>query len=218
LFKGPLVKAIMEGRKTVTRRVIPFTDPDRPRLLHMDAVHGVAIFGDSIPDDPNQLDMRCMHGAEDDLLYVREAFRYARINGQSGGAAEFFTIQYLADFAVMPYREDWREFYRDEIARGGCHEASATGNLYGRARPSIHMPRRFSRIDLEIVDVQAERLQEITQEEVEAEGVGPVGVKTWPWRSKWMELWDEINGDRADGAYAWAKNPWVWRIEFRRIT
>lgn len=96
-------------------------------------------------------------------------------------------------------------------------------------KPSIHMPRRASRITLEVVDVRVERLQDITDEDVFAEGLdlneaGTFYVDDGPRdtdgfaefaepRTAFAFLWDGINGDRAD----WESNPWVWRIEFRRL-
>jgi hypothetical protein len=109
-------------------------------------------------------------------------------------------------------------------------------------RPSIHMPRWASRIDLEILSVKVERLQDITEEDARAEGaplVGTVGCPCegeeedpgpthlarcrWgdieidpgitPHKASFRVLWNQINGDRAP----WDSNPWAWRIEFRRV-
>lgn len=100
----------------------------------------------------------------------------------------------------------------------------------GRWRSPIFMPRAFSRIDLEAVSVRAERLQEITEEDAEREGVrrfhdqfpnfsraqtltsGEVAAVS-QFRSGYAVAWDELNADKA----TWKSNPWVWRIEFRVV-
>ena len=88
LFSAPLVLAILAGRKTVTRRVIrPMLcpgegGPGRASLLSMDPVHGRAVFGDSIPDDPCSVDVNCPYGAEGHRLWVREAFHEVEAEGE----------------------------------------------------------------------------------------------------------------------------------------
>lgn len=84
-------------------------------------------------------------------------------------------------------------------------------------KPSIHMPRWASRINLEITDIRVERLQEINEEDAKHEGVkrinaGDFGMETWS--SAFRNLWDSINSKRG---YGWDTNPWVWVIEFKRI-
>ena len=90
-----------------------------------------------------------------------------------------------------------------------------------RWRPSIHMPRWVSRINLEVVSVRVERLQDISEEDAKAEGVScttcanVVDVKDgFPsYRSAFGILWESING-----VGSWDKNPWLWVVEFRMIT
>lgn len=185
LFSAPLVRAILEGRKTQTRRVLKCEDPDAMRLLHTDPVpHGVATFGHSIPDDPCPLDIPCPYGAEGDRLWVREAHAC----GDMG-----------------PMREGGPIFYRADYSDSDPH--------VGPWRPSIHMPRWASRIDLLVTSVRAERLQEIDNLDAEAEGLIP-DPADFP-RDQFRVLWDQINGKR-DGC-SWASNPWVWVVSFRRV-
>jgi len=98
-----------------------------------------------------------------------------------------------------------------------------------RWRPSIHMPRWASRIDLEITDVCVERVQDISEDDAFAEGIrlpvspdkkpllmvtGSRPIREWTARAYFAELWDRINAKRG---YGWDKNPWVWVIKFNRI-
>jgi len=89
-------------------------------------------------------------------------------------------------------------------------------------RPSIHMPRKYSRITLEITDIRVERVQDITEDDADAEGVPilepddfPVAGATYGIsRQRFVHLWDSINAKRG---YGWYVNPWVWVIEFKEI-
>ena len=88
----------------------------------------------------------------------------------------------------------------------------------GRGRPSIHMPRWASRILLEITAVRVERLQDISEEQAEAEGVNflryvPDADETLTAAQLFECLWSSINGDES-----WSANPWVWVVEFKRVT
>ncbi len=90
-------------------------------------------------------------------------------------------------------------------------------------KPSIHMPRKASRIQLEIINVRAERVQDISDDDADNEGV-ILPPLTWredsitydpdPWRNQFKKLWNSINAERG---YGWDVNPWVWVIEFKRI-
>jgi len=90
------------------------------------------------------------------------------------------------------------------------------GDVTPRWRPSIHMPRKYSRITLEITGVSVERLQEISEKDAKAEGAGCslAGILPATHRECFKNLWDSINGK----AHPWESNPWVWKIEFRRRT
>jgi len=170
IFSSPMVKAILEGRKTQTRRVVR----DQPE--GMDPCYGKAFrkdFGGR----------RCPYGAPGDFLWVKETF-------------------------AKPPHED-RIIYR---ATAASYE-DATEYKW---RPSIFMPRTASRIDLEIVNVLVERLQEISEEDAIKEGCPeqdwyrvPGGPGKW-----FSSTWDKINGEKCP----WISNPWVWCIEFKRVT
>jgi len=125
------------------------------------------------------------YGQAGDRLWVRETWAVANYKGQSVGP-------YVADAEEVVYRADGFD-------------------LKGRWRPSIHMPRIASRIDLLIKQVRVERLQQISTDDAVAEGIKELqGGAT----VEFMNLWDSINAKRGFG---WATNPWVWVIEFDRI-
>lgn len=199
LFSAPMVRAILEGRKTVTRRVdLKFA----PVLVD-------AGFADEYIRDPGN-HCACPYGVEGDRLWVRETWAY------------FGGDEYLYQ------KERGAASYRADIEWGGLAELTR-GIPGGRWRPSIHMPRWASRITLEVKSVRAERLQEIDGEDVPREGVTVprCGCERCGQTSEmcpatatdhidaFAELWESINGKRP--GCAWSDNPWVWRIEFARI-
>lgn len=190
LFAGPMVRAILSGEKTVTRRVMkPQPTVTETYLREREAW----VAGLTLSDHVNNawqsgfIDVPCPYGEPGDRLWVRETY------GDAG--------------CRLTYRADLDD---------GAH------CMVKRWIPSIHMPRSSSRILLEIIKVRVERLQDISDEQCIAEGIGvtkhAVGVKlTSPHdesvpRAMFRELWQSING-----AESWAANPWVWVVEFRRI-
>lgn len=155
LFSGPMVRAILDGRKTQTRRVAK--DRDKP----------------------------CKYGIAGDRLWVRETWQSAAAMGVCHASDDYFVYR-----ATDP---DW------ETCEGW------------QWRPSIFMPRKASRITLEITDVRAERLQDITNKDARAEGLarGTVYPRMW-----FEDLWDSINAKRGFG---WDVNPFVWVITFKKV-
>ena len=169
LFSGPMVRAILDGRKTQTRRVVkPQPDWIRPRVSDDGIAHGYCGSG---PTDG----IKCPYGTVGDRLWVRESWAKS---GEVGDATE-----YRAD-NPDPIGAKWR--------------------------PSIHMPRWASRIDLEITGIRVERLQEISERDAMAEGCEYLTNSVA--RSNFVKLWISINGQDS-----WSANPWVWVIEFKRI-
>lgn len=233
LFSAPMVRAILEGRKCQTRRVVKH-DPSMPNyfpLAHVDGTVG-AFFSsaDSIVDGVTLQKMWCPYGKPGDLLWVRETWKpVVRSIGNS-------RVYYAAD---KSYRED---------ERAGPLWTFERGN---RLRPSIHMPRWASRITLRVTNVRVERVRGISEVDAKAEGCEPVeylhgwqgyretGGKLHHCQSlserapEWMveprpyhmddcnqtaidsfaTLWDTINGK----THPWESNPWVWVVEFERI-
>ena len=195
-----MVRAILDGRKTQTRRdghgLASFTTRGEfVKMCRRDDGVWVAVFRDSIPDDPAPIEVRSPYGGPGDRLWVRETWA-------------------PAGYSVLPtlYRADGDE----------------QPTLDGRWRPSIHMPRWASRITLEVTGVRVERLQAITEADAVAEGLenhggGELADAWWPEhdglaqagatpREGFRVLWEAINGPGS-----WAANPWVWVVSFRKL-
>ncbi|MCZ6868114.1 MAG: hypothetical protein O7G84_01260 [Gammaproteobacteria bacterium] len=182
LFNGAMVRALLDGTKTQTRRIVK-----APKGFTVGTMtSGGVVEMISVKPDGNPWDViRCPYGVPGDRLWVRETFRYERC---PAGAA----VRYRADNHLRELGEPVR---RDTVPNG-------------RWRPSIHMFRCDSRITLEVTDVRVERVQDITWEDVEAEGTEGADSAAF------ADLWDSINAKRG---YGWEANPWVWVVEFNAI-
>lgn len=188
LFNTEMVQAIMEGRKTQTRRVIKLdlglADTDKNDSSYL-----------KIPDEYGDY-----HDAKDlcryrvgDILWVRETWQ-----DLSDNEGEYV---YLADGDKGLQDKDWGVITTKDI----------------KWNPSIHMPRKAARIFLKVTDVKVERLQDITEEQAIKEGVKAYGQNNCSGTSAriaFAELWDSIGKSE----YEWRANPWVWVIEFEKLT
>lgn len=207
LFNGAMVRAIREGRKTVTRRVMRVQPVLNGRLWEVygagwsEALQGVP----AVPG--HSLAAHCPFGQVGDRLWVRETFMDLRGTGVEHRPDPCGPLQRYAYAAECP---------------PGSH-ADMTRKDYGlKWRPSIHMPREACRILLEVTAVRIERLQAITPEQAEAEGVDGAMCRQYleaaPSRHEckaaaihgFSGLWNATGGD-------WAANPWVWVVEFQRV-
>lgn len=189
LFSGLMVRAILEGRKSQTRRVVK-PNPD---------ISGH--WKEWTPERTDHWIRMCPYGKPGDRLWVRETWGDMALPGYG---------------PVIAYRAD-----PDEPEKG-------MGLPPGmKWKPSIHMPRYFSRLTLEITEVRVQRVQEISEEDAKAEGIYrgtnglyanyPQGETVPGWsdpRKSFQSLWDSINSKRGFG---WEKNPFVWAISFKRI-
>lgn len=196
LFSAPMVRAILEGRKTQTRRMVKHVTSTTLGDC-IDDVDGLLSRLDIAPSNWEV----CPFGTLGDQLYVRETWQHS--NHPYGPADEGCDIFYRADYWDDPHGMDG--------------EKSPEGK-YREWRPSIHMPRWASRILLEITGVRVERLQDISDADARAEGVSPDMDIRWQSgddtpRGMFGELWESINGPGS-----WDSNPWVWVIEFKVVT
>jgi hypothetical protein len=191
LFSGSMVQAIFAGRKTQTRRVIrPQPAPDVEAISEApdtDPIIGCMVSGHSgIWEDEHGLGLkwRCPYGVPGDQLWVKETFAIVS-DGEKDGKC---------------FRADMTDFDFLDRERGE------------RWTPSILMPKRASRLRLDVIRIRVQRLQDIDPKDAVAEGV-PTGGFASPLREFEM-LWDTINSRRGFG---WKANPWVWAVTFRAI-
>ncbi len=225
LFSAPMVRAILDGRKTVTRRIVK-DQPDYPVFIAGDPVTPRFSVEGREAEAVGQFLTRCPYGIPGDRLWVRETFviedtreYWAEIKSRDGLPADR-PVKWIDDdyFGRRPLIPHYRATEPEpHIVR----EETMTGPDDDRTRwmPSIFMPRWASRIDLEIVGVRVERLQEITHEDAIAEGCpgGHGSIAGYAYSATPIEhfraVWETING-----AGSWEANPWGWVVEFKRIT
>lgn len=195
LFSAEMVRAILDGRKTMTRRVVKPQPKDHHwkynNSYHLEhkllASKDIlwAKFWHTITENPERDGIQWSkfpYGQVGDLLWVRETF-------------------WLDDGDDQP-------FYK---------ATEPSPQIFTKWKPSIFMPRWASRITLEITNVKAERLQDITEDAANKEGVYIDGTSSnghiFTAREHFEGLWDFINGKK----YPWLANPWVWVIEFQKV-
>lgn len=190
IFNGEMVRAILAGRKTQTRRIMqpqPEQIPDKPGEYWWPAKRFESMLRLSYFNDPVAKELAadaCPFGRIGDRLWVRETF------GDCG-------VRFV-------YRADTDDGASCQVARW---------------TPSIHMPRSACRLLLEISDVRAERLNDISEQDALAEGVddgtSPAAIATG-WfekpRRAFRRLWERIYGQES-----WNSNPWVWVVEFKLV-
>lgn len=199
LFSAPMVRAILAGRKTQTRRIVK-----RSIINHhsLERDEGGIYWVEAEDGDHHKVTDWCPYGQAGDRLWVRETWTEESVDAEEGH-----------------YRPDYR--------------ATANGQPLGKWKPSIHMPRKVSRITLEITGVRVEPLRDISADDALAEGIDlapnhpgmyeavladnghgsrivcAVDDPTEAYRA----LWNLINGSDS-----WDSNPFVWVVEFKRVT
>lgn len=221
LFNDEMVRAILEGRKTQTRRIAKNIERAPTFRSGWKACRKYSAV--SIDTPAHMLGRYCPIGKPGDRLWVRETWSDVNLQGAPG-------IAYRADNDIRDlmdepgfHDEDGAFNYDDERVKPyqfAVWSEDLLSGTEGRWRPSIHMPRWASRITLEITDVRVERLQNISDEDSADEGVtAPIGspraygaVTKQFARDQFMRLWESINGPDS-----WQVNPWVWVVEFKRI-
>lgn len=201
LFQGAMVRAILDGSKTQTRRAMkpqPVRIGDSTVLQWRDGLFQP----ERLPSNSSLL-AHCPYGKPGDRLWVRETWYCDDYRVQTGPYLEVDGARELTVYCA----DDPRPYEAEQPVW----------------RPSIHMPRWASRITLEISAVRIERLNDISQADARAEGAPP-SHPSIDWvsrsfgyadfsRSWYAQLWEAINGP-----CSWDANPWVWVIEFRRVT
>jgi hypothetical protein len=190
LFSAPMVRALLDGSKTQTRRAFPVPE-SVTAFKHFEGLRWDRIQGDQRGDTIN-----CPYGQPGDRLWVREAWRT------------------VSEADELPPR-DLTAAHRIWFEADAPHQPGA-----GKLRPSMFMPRPASRITLEVTGVRVERLQDISETDAWGEGVGFEAVEAFirtsvdrPAGFAYRELWESINGEGI-----WKTNPWVWVVEFKKVT
>jgi len=212
LFSAPMVRALLVGAKTQTRRAIKLREfgPSSTKGYEWTFRDRRALWNDV----STELLMRkfCRYGLAGDRLWVRETHAQFAVGDRTGTAPQCVAYRATCDADDgFDYVNNGDEVMRIKVTKW---------------TPAIHMPRWASRITLEVTDVRVERLQDISEDDAKAEGVLSLseaevaatnpGGKTWsrgPATARYELLWDAINGDGL-----WASNPWVWAISFKRVT
>jgi hypothetical protein len=197
LFSTPMVQAILDGRKTQTRRVVKDISIEENQhgtfSYKAKAASGINISKEDLISDFLGIGSFCKYSVGD-VLWVRETFR-VMINCET---KEFAHFDYLAG------EEEFYKYLEDKKVKV-------------KWKPSIFMPKEACRLFLQVKNIRVERLQEISEEDAIAEGakhgrfygLGQIGGST---REGFFELWETINKKGSVN-----KNPWVWVIEFEKI-
>lgn len=220
IFNAEMVRAVLEGRKTQTRRIMKVQpESNQLGLLRITASTNRSDIGKYHWAESNATGnhvrsklFACPYGAVGDRLWVRETWQGPLIpEVEFMNPNDFYSsayCEYAADGGPEPEYVDM-----DDVIRRGW-------------KPSIHMPRWASRITLEITGVRVERSQDITEQDAAAEGVPPAGdlLPNYPdtyltpkgdfatAKVAFQRLWESIYGEES-----WQANPWVWVIEFRKL-
>ena len=191
LFNTEMVRAILDGRKTQTRRVIK-GDHNYVRW------NPVVLNGYGGWTDDHGRPVKCPYGKVGDRLWVQEKFAVGEIVGAEG--SEWYLSQCKDENSIIPYQ------YCIE------NEIGIEDVIW---KPSSQMKKEDSRITLEIENIRVERVQEITWEDAREEGIQPKGIGSDYEDIKAFEkLWNSIN---ESCGYGWNENPWVWVVEFKRV-
>ena len=194
LFNGPMVRAILDGRKTMTRRVIK-----TKAFLEWVA----AGFSDEFTKNPDNLWAESSPYRPGMKLWVRETWAIHQPGSLKPETLPTFEYETYTREGQAGLEKGYDLLYRAT--------AKIDPDFPVRWRPSIFMPRWASRITLEVTGVKVERLREISNEDIRKEGATVLGCVTH--RLNFEQLWDSINSK----TYPWSSNPFVWVIEFRRL-
>ncbi|QBR52694.1 hypothetical protein [Erwinia sp. QL-Z3] len=205
IFNADMVRAVLDGRKTQTRRIIKL---DHERGMENPVVRGkggaVSYVGCRLAST------LCPFGEVGDRLWVRETFR---VHSRA------------TDVATLVYKASEQQSWTQQTHRVPIEKCNKPA-VIDKWTPSIHMPRWASRVALEITGVRLERLKDISAEDVTAEGIKTLGEAMWgpQWwadapqaaindaQLQFSIIWSKIYGEAS-----WQANPWVWVIEFQHV-
>lgn len=214
IFNGEMVRAILDGRKTQTRRVIANVSLDNCIPLQKPTKTKDGIYTHVMDAQGHGL---CPFGQVGDRLWVRET--WGVVSHDFDDSEQF--IDWVPDRPVtaiheMPFGNGYYSGHAIYAADGEFTWGDDDGHGERSCwKPSIHMPRSACRIMLEITAVRVERLNDISEEDAKAEGVAPSQHIITPpealYRVGFLKLWQSIYGEES-----WRANPWVWVIEFKR--
>lgn len=223
LFSAPMVRAILAGTKTQTRRVVKPT----PQMVTNRTIQPWGGDAAALLGLLTQTGKSCPYGQPGDRLWVREAFRFTDpfdAESPSRVGERCLDAGYKTPWAPMQFEADKARQNWIDVGTPTFPPKDITA---GKLRPGMFMPRWASRILLEITDVRVERLQDISDADVDAECFGgnyPEAVlpEIFPRREGgwghlsmqqcFQRLWESINGDES-----WEANPWVWVVSFKRF-
>jgi hypothetical protein len=198
IFSGAMVRSILSGTKTQTRRVVKglIKQDESPCNIRLYDGEWQQYGAGGV-----WLTLRCPYGVPGDKLWVRETWREC-------GSAQ------MADGKPIPGLSRYEVAYR----------ADESWDEESRWRPSIHMPRWASRITLEVTEVRVQRVQSISNSDARAEGCSNsfydgydfsfLAYEATPAIANFRRLWDSINAKRGFG---WLENPWVFAVSFKRL-
>ena len=200
LFSTPMVQAILDGRKTQTRREIKqangWDHNWRPTLIKEEHIDGIPRYEMRCGTQYSLPWFKCPYGQPGDVLWVRESYSKDYFDFNGGNHA---------------YKADWNKTDAEYVSEP-------------KWKPSIHMPKAACRLFLRITNVRVERLQNISEEDAIAEGIGKDNAGWWKdythpdsagymvAKNSFRSLWHSINGEQS-----WNDNPWVWVVEFEQI-
>lgn len=216
IFSGDMVRAILDGRKTQTRRVLGFQPleiltPRNRTKRSLDQVtrmwsgtrtwFALTERGQTVEGNRGTA-FRCKYGEVGDRLWVRETMR-----GEYSPARNRYCVAYQAGGQTA-----WGNADAEWCGAQDWYTIAGTSQQATRWKPSIHMPRWASRLMLKITDVQVQRVQDISRLDADAEGFEPTPSLPIDPRDWFRSRWDEINAKRGFG---WNANPWVWAITFQ---
>lgn len=193
LFNTEMVRAILDGRKSCTRRIV------KPQQLIV-----------MLPD-------KCKNGAPEEFLKEKKLMFKPYCDMTD---IELINTAYKAPYQpgdILYVRETWKKapngyYYYEDWQRNDIADVT-------KWKPSIHMPKEAARIWLKVTDVRGERLQEITIDGIRNEGLSSMAVHSGDMEialEEWKNLWNSTIKKSDLDRYGWDANPWVWIIEFER--